>query len=152
VSSELRTAGRLIAGNWLLSKSILIGFLTMAFDFVFHQSFTNPMEIPVYFAMKFFSALVIAYFLIPRWGIVKSALVFTVWVDVYYGLFVVALGIPGLSSSPSQIIAIGGIGGAVNQIPLLGLWTVFHGVFFWLAAWITGSINPRQISKTVWDW
>jgi hypothetical protein len=152
MSSELRTAGKLIAGNWLLSKSVLIGFLTMVFDFVFHQSFTSPMEIPTYFAMKFFSALVIAYFLIPRLGIIKSALVFTLWVDVYYGLFVVTLGIPGLSSSPSQIIAIGGIGGAQNQIPLLGLWTLFHGLFFWFAAWITESINPQKVSKTVWDW
>lgn len=112
--------------------------MTVVLDFIFHQSLTYPMEIPAYFAMKFVSALAIAYLLIPRIGLVRSAIVFTFWVDVYYGLFVVLLGVQGLSSSPNQIISILGI---MNQLILLPLWTLVHGLFFWIGGYAAEHIE-----------
>jgi hypothetical protein len=121
----------------LIQGSIVVASVTLGLDYAFHFSLTNPMEVPAYFAMKFLSAFVIAYLLIPRIGTSFSAAVFTLWVDLYYGLFVVLLGVYWLSSSPNQVIQIDGI---TNQFVLLPLWTLFHGLFFFVGAEIATNL------------
>jgi hypothetical protein len=140
MSAEVKTAVRFAQSHRLLFTALVTGFLTFDFDFIFHQSFTFPMEVPLYFLMKFTSSFGIAYFLVPKLGIVKSALLFTFWVDVYYAVFVVLLMVPGLSSSPSQVIP---ILGNTNQLILLPAWTLVHGLFFWLAAVVASHLAVK---------
>jgi hypothetical protein len=144
LNGEVWNRWKLKPGLRLASASFFVASITVGLDYVFHLSLTSPMEVPVYFAMKFFSSLAIAFFLIPRIGTILSALAFTIWVDVYYGLFVVLLGIYQLSSSPNQVIPIVGI---MNQLILFPLWTLAHGFFFLVGAEIATQLLRNQSER-----
>jgi hypothetical protein len=113
----------------------LVGFLTMSFDLSFHFFLTQPMEIPTYFAMKFAVGFLVAliFTLYLEWGVFWSSVAFTLIVDAYYFGGVLILHIPGLSASPTQIIA---ILGWMDPLSLLALWTLFHALFYAGAALI----------------
>lgn len=123
--------------------SLLTAALTTGFDYLFHLTLTQPMEVPFYFVAKLIVAYLVARSLVPRLGILLSAAAFTLSFDIYYAIGVLLLHVPGLSSSPTQIIEIAGFGSSclgysscdlVTEGGLLLAWTVMHGLFFLAAA------------------
>lgn len=120
---------------------LLTAAVTTGLDYVFHLSLTQPMEVPVYFVAKLIVAYLIARILVPRLGTLLSAAAFTLSFDVYYAIGVLLLHVPGLSSSPNQIIEVAGFGSSclgyatcdlTTEGLLLLLWTVVHGTFFFV--------------------
>jgi len=113
----------------------MVAFVTLLLDYTFHATITSPMEVPAYFAMKLISSFVIALLVLritrihPFWRLLLGSTIFALWVDAYYGLFVLAYHIPGLTSSPNQVITILTI---TDPILLLFLWTIAHGFFFFI--------------------
>ena len=118
------------------------------------------MEIPTYFVAKFLVALgfgaALAFWRLPSFQLkaLLTALGFTLFFDAYYGVGVLLLHIPGLSSSPNQIIEIAGFGSSclgyttcdlTTQGILLVAWTLAHGAFFFAGAY-AGLFVSRRLS------
>lgn len=130
--------------------ALMTAVVTVGLDFGFHFSLTAPMEVPFYFFAKLLVSLSIAYFLVPRIGGLLSAAVFTFSFDVYYGIGVLLLHVPGLSSSPNQIIEIAGFGSQClgysacdlfTESVLLAAWTFFHGLFFFAGYLLANALR-----------
>jgi hypothetical protein len=84
-----------------VAMAVLAGLFTMALDYGFHALFTEPMEVPVYFVVKFALAVVVALSLPLTFKLktfAKAALAYTVlFTLLYYGVGLYVLRIPGLS-------------------------------------------------------
>ena len=139
----------------MASVAIIAGIFTVLSDYLFHLSLTTPMEVLFYFIAKLLVAIGVAYFLLAKYGALKTAVVFTLLFDLYYGIGVAVLHIPGLSSSPTQVIEINGFGAQcvaygscdlVTEGILFVAWTIAHGLFF-----LAGAIIAPHLSKGLGD-
>jgi hypothetical protein len=125
----------------IFTRALIVAFITVAIDFIFHLLLTHPMETVTYFVIKFLLAFLIATALFSwkkfnqnkdhrLYYLPITALIFSTLMASYYRLFELGQAFIPLGSEAPNIYGID----RSNQILFSGTWWLSHALFFLIGA------------------
>lgn len=132
----------------IFRQSFLVALVTFIIDFIFHYFFTNPMESPTYFVIKFLLSFFVATLLFSNkkfleggeksvWYIIIYGLIFSTLMSTYYRAWELGeAGVPFGSRAP-DIIGIA----RDNLLAFSGTWWIGHATFFAIGAKLATKIK-----------